>query len=140
MRSRRAEQAFSTWVARSSDARLERVVGTRPALRVAFGAMASRYVPSAAPAEGFAGDLVFLLRPSSGPERAWTVRVAGGAASAVAGRSPSPALVVKLSVADFARLAAGELDPGGALLSGRLDLEGDFVLATRLGAMFGRPG
>jgi hypothetical protein len=37
-----------------------------------------------------------------------------------------------------ARFAAGELDPGRALLEGRLDLKGDFALATRLGEMFGR--
>jgi hypothetical protein len=36
-------------------------------------------------------------------------------------------------------MAAQELDAGKALLTGRLDLEGDFSLAQRLGEMFGQP-
>jgi hypothetical protein len=36
-------------------------------------------------------------------------------------------------------MAGRDLDPGKALLSGRLDLEGDFALAARLGEMFGQP-
>jgi putative sterol carrier protein len=45
---------------------------------------------------------------------------------------------VKLSLADFVRLAGRDLDAGAALLTGRMDLEGDFSLAARLGAMFGQ--
>ena len=44
-----------------------------------------------------------------------------------------------MGLADFLRMAAGDLDAGRALLTGRLDLEGDFSLAQRLGEMFGRP-
>ena len=36
-------------------------------------------------------------------------------------------------------VAARDLDPAKALLSGRLDLEGDFAVAMRLAAMFGQP-
>ena len=42
-------------------------------------------------------------------------------------------------MADFARLAARELDPGKAMMSGRLELEGDFQVAAKLGEMFGEP-
>ena len=41
-------------------------------------------------------------------------------------------------MADFVRMAGGDLDAGKALLIGRLDLEGDFDVAGRLGDMFGR--
>lgn len=132
-----AQRRFARFVGRAPDARLERVVGSRAGLRTVFGAMARRFDPAGA--AGFVGDLQFdLLRPASGAVTSWTV--AAGPTSAVArpGASSAPAVVVKLSVADFARLAAGELDPGRALLSGQLDLEGDFAVATRLGAMFGR--
>jgi putative sterol carrier protein len=44
-----------------------------------------------------------------------------------------------MGLADFLRMAAGDLDAGRALLTGRLDLAGDFSLAQRLGEMFGRP-
>jgi len=47
---------------------------------------------------------------------------------------------VRAGVADFIRIAAGEIDTGGALLDGRLDIEGDFDVAQQLGAMFGRAG
>jgi putative sterol carrier protein len=46
---------------------------------------------------------------------------------------------VKLGVADFVRMAGRDLDPGKALLTGRMDLEGDLALAARLGEMFGQP-
>jgi putative sterol carrier protein len=49
-----------------------------------------------------------------------------------------PRLVVKLTVADFVRIAGGDLDAGKALLTGRMDLTGDFSLAARLGSMFGQ--
>ena len=49
-----------------------------------------------------------------------------------------PDLTIRLGVADFLRVAAGELDPVKALLSGRLDLAGDFAVAMRLAAMFGQ--
>jgi putative sterol carrier protein len=54
------------------------------------------------------------------------------------GPAAAPALVLRMSVADFVRMAGGDLDPGKALLTGRLDLEGDFDVAGRLGDMFGR--
>ena len=51
---------------------------------------------------------------------------------------PQPA-GVEVGVADFVRIAGRDLDPGKALLTGRLDLEGDLALAARLGEMFGQP-
>jgi len=44
-----------------------------------------------------------------------------------------------MGVADFVRMAARELDPGRALMTGRLDIEGDSRVAMRLGEMFGAP-
>ena len=46
---------------------------------------------------------------------------------------------LKLGVVDFVRLAGGDLDPGKALLTGRMDMEGDLAIAARLGEMFGQP-
>jgi putative sterol carrier protein len=37
----------------------------------------------------------------------------------------------------FVRIAAGELDPARAMLDGRLEIEGDYAVAGRLGEMFG---
>ena len=67
-----------------------------------------------------------------------TASVERDGARARAGGAPGPDLTIRLGVADFLRVAAGELDPAKALLSGRLDLEGDFTVAMRLAAMFGQ--
>jgi putative sterol carrier protein len=133
-----AEQTLRAFVRRSDDRRLERTAGSRPGQRLLFAAMARRFVPSAA--EGFTGDIVYALSDADGRVVHWTVSVDAARAVARRGHAPDPALVLELSRADLVRLAAGELDAGGALLDGRIDLQGDFALATRLGAMFGREG
>jgi alkanesulfonate monooxygenase SsuD/methylene tetrahydromethanopterin reductase-like flavin-dependent oxidoreductase (luciferase family)/putative sterol carrier protein len=131
------EAAFGRFVRAADDRRLERVMGTRPAMRLFFGGMAQRFDPSKA--AGFTGELQYDLRTGSGDVRRWTVAVDGDHAHARAGGAHAPALVVKVGLADFLRIAARQLDPGKALLAGRLDVEGDFELMTRLGEMFGEP-
>jgi putative sterol carrier protein len=69
----------------------------------------------------------------------WTVAIEPAGRARGPGRPPTPALTLKMTVADFLRMAAGDLDAGKALLTGRLDLAGDFALAQRLGEMFGQP-
>jgi putative sterol carrier protein len=131
----KAEQAFRAFIGRSGDRRLERTIGSGPGLKTIFSLMARRFVPERA--AGFAGDIQYDLRTAGGDVRSWTVTVDGTTARARPGTAPDARLTIKLTVADFARLAGGELDPVKALLTGRLDLEGDFALATRLGEMFG---
>jgi alkanesulfonate monooxygenase SsuD/methylene tetrahydromethanopterin reductase-like flavin-dependent oxidoreductase (luciferase family)/putative sterol carrier protein len=133
----RGERAFQAFVRRSDDARLERTAGSERGLRLLFAAMAQAYVPEEA--GGFAGELEYRLRRSDGRVVSWTVAVDGDRATARSAAASSPALTLKLSVADFVRMAGRDLDPAKALLVGRLDLEGDFALAARLGEMFGRP-
>jgi alkanesulfonate monooxygenase SsuD/methylene tetrahydromethanopterin reductase-like flavin-dependent oxidoreductase (luciferase family)/putative sterol carrier protein len=133
----RGEQAFQAFVRRSGDDRLERTAGSDRGLRVVFGAMAQAYKPDNG--RGFAGELQYDLRRGDGRVAQWTVRVGPDAATVHPGPATAPALTLKLSVADFLRMAAQELDAGKALLTGRLDLEGDFSLAQRLGEMFGQP-
>lgn len=133
---RGAEAALRTWVHDADDRTLERVLRRGPALRALFAALARAYRPEGA--EGFEGALVFEMRTSDGGVRRWTIAVASGRATAHPGPAADPALTLQLALPDVARFAAGELDPGRALLEGRLDLKGDFGLATRLGEMFGR--
>jgi alkanesulfonate monooxygenase SsuD/methylene tetrahydromethanopterin reductase-like flavin-dependent oxidoreductase (luciferase family)/putative sterol carrier protein len=135
--SERGERAFQAFVRRSDDARLERTAGSARGLRLLFGAMAQAYVPEGA--GGFAGELEYRLQRSSGRVASWTLAIDGDHATARPGPASAPALTLKLSVADFVRMAGRDLDPGKALLVGRLDLEGDFALAARLGEMFGAP-
>ena len=44
---------------------------------------------------------------------------------------------MRVAVADFVRIAAHDLDPGKALMTGRLTFEGNLSIAMRLGEMFG---
>jgi hypothetical protein len=115
---------------------LERTGGSPRGLGLLFGALARRFDPAAAGA--FAGEVGWELRRTDGRVVRWALVVDGPGrrASARPGPATAPAVVVRVGVADLLRLAAGELDVGRALLDGRLDLEGDFGVATRLGAMF----
>jgi alkanesulfonate monooxygenase SsuD/methylene tetrahydromethanopterin reductase-like flavin-dependent oxidoreductase (luciferase family) len=133
----RGERAFQAFVRRSDDRRLERTAGSDRGLRLLFAAMAQAYVPEAA--GGFSGELQYRLRRSDGSVVDWTVAIDGERAVVRPGPAGAPALKLMLGVADFVRIAGRDLDPGKALLTGRLDLEGDLAIAARLGEMFGQP-
>jgi putative sterol carrier protein len=132
------ERAFRAFVRRSDDRRLERTAGSGAGLKVLFGAMAQAYQPDKA--AGFAGDLQYDLRRSSGEVVSWTVTLGPERASVRPGTASAPALTLELGVVDFVRMAGGDLDPGKALLTGRMDMAGDLAIAARLGEMFGQPG
>jgi putative sterol carrier protein len=133
----RGEKAFQAFVARSDDRRLERTAGSPRGLKLLFAAMTQAYVPEKG--GGFSGELQYDLRRADGRIAQWTVTLAPDRATVRPGPAKAPALVLKLAVADFVRIAGRDLDPGKALLTGRLDLEGDFSIAARLGEMFGQP-
>ncbi len=124
-------------VAGVSDARLERYVGRPAVQRVLFTGMAYSYDPSIAPK--FGGTVCYELRPAHGEPHRWTIEVRDGRATARAGTAPDPAVLVRISVADFARLAAGSVAPMKLLLAERITIEGDPVLALRVSEMFGGP-
>jgi alkanesulfonate monooxygenase SsuD/methylene tetrahydromethanopterin reductase-like flavin-dependent oxidoreductase (luciferase family)/putative sterol carrier protein len=133
----RGERAFQAFVARSDDRRLERTAGSPRGLKLLFAAMAQAYVPEKA--AGFSGELQYDLRRTDGRTAQWTVTLGPERATVRPGPASAPALTLRLAVADFVRIAGRDLDPGKALLTGRLDLEGDFAIAARLGEMFGQP-
>lgn len=127
---------FRAFVRRSDDRRLERTVGSRAGLRALFAVLRALLSPERV--EGFVGELCCELRAAGGELRVWTVDVGPERTAVRPGRGDDPRLTMKLSVADFVRLAGGDLDAGKALLTGRLDLEGDFSAATQLGEILGR--
>jgi alkanesulfonate monooxygenase SsuD/methylene tetrahydromethanopterin reductase-like flavin-dependent oxidoreductase (luciferase family) len=131
-----AEQALKAFVRRSTDRRLEQTVGSSLGLKAVFAGMARQYVPERA--GGFAGDIQYDLRGADGRVRSWTVTVGPSAAQARPGASTDAKLKITVSVADFARIAGQDLDPVKAVLTGRLELAGDFAVAMRLGEMFGQ--
>jgi hypothetical protein len=134
------EAAFAAFVRRSDDRRIERIVGSEAGLRVLFGGMARRFVPEKA--NGFEGEIEYALSTTGGGVKSWVVEVTGPPrprASVRPGTAGDPRLKLSVPLADFVRMAARDLDPGKALMTGRLVLEGDFALATQLGEMFGEP-
>jgi alkanesulfonate monooxygenase SsuD/methylene tetrahydromethanopterin reductase-like flavin-dependent oxidoreductase (luciferase family) len=130
----RGEAAFRAFVRRSDDRMVERTAGSDAGLRILFGAMAQRFEP--AQAGGFTGDIQYVLTVTTGAERAWVVSVSRDRAMAHPGRATDPSLSLKLTAADFVRLAAGDLDAGKALIAGRISIRGDLEIAGRLGQMF----
>ncbi|HWI73326.1 MAG TPA: LLM class flavin-dependent oxidoreductase [Baekduia sp.] len=135
----RGEQAFQAFVGRSGDERLARTAGSSAGLRVIFAAMERQFVPERA--AGFSGDIQYNLRGPDGAVRSWTVTIAGDRATARPG-APSEGdakLTITLSTADFVRIAGRDLDPVKAVLTGRMELAGDFSVAMKLGEMFGQP-
>ena len=131
------ERLLAAAAARLDDRALERAFGHAPALRAIFIEMARAYVPRVA--NGFVGQIQYDLRRSSGRVTSWTVKVAGQRAFARRGAATAPALVVRIGLGDFLRMAAGELEQVELLKARRIDLTGDGLLAARLGSMFGRP-
>lgn len=133
---RRASSLLQKVVLSVDDRRLERVLGSPTAQRVLFGLLASAYMPERG--AGLTGELCFEVRRSDGAPASWTLVLGPAGARARAGVGHAPLLTVKAPLAALVHVAAGELDPGDAVLTGQVDLEGDFALAMRLGELFGR--
>jgi alkanesulfonate monooxygenase SsuD/methylene tetrahydromethanopterin reductase-like flavin-dependent oxidoreductase (luciferase family) len=134
---RRGEMAFEAGVRRASDRQLERTIGSALGLRTMFSAMARAFVPERS--NGFRGEIQYVLRRGAGTSQRWIVAIDGSGARSRPGGASEPRLTLALSVADFVRMAARELDPMAAVIGGRLILTGDLELAGRLGEMFGQP-
>jgi alkanesulfonate monooxygenase SsuD/methylene tetrahydromethanopterin reductase-like flavin-dependent oxidoreductase (luciferase family) len=132
-------QLLARVVRDASDEQLERRFGSDLAQRAIFTGMASQFDPKLA--FGFEGDIAYELshHANGKPPSRWTVRVREGSASAIPGIDGSPAITFKLSIPDFARLLAEEVEPQELLFSGRFGVEGDLALATRVPELFGAP-
>ena len=131
------QEALARLVKGASDEQLERRFGSALAQRAIFTGIAKQFEPKFA--HGFEGDIAYELSHHGNgklPSR-WTLRVRDGAAAAVQGIDGTPAITFKLSIPDFARLLAEQVEPQELMFSGRFDVQGDLGLATRVPEMFG---
>ncbi len=132
---RAGEAALARMVRGRSDAQLHRLFDRGPGLPAIFRAMEAALVPERA--DGVEAEVQYELRARSGPRRSWVVSIRERRAVARRGTASDPALTMRASVPDFVRIAAGEVFAPRLLLEGRVELEGDYVLATRLEEIFG---
>jgi alkanesulfonate monooxygenase SsuD/methylene tetrahydromethanopterin reductase-like flavin-dependent oxidoreductase (luciferase family) len=139
---RRGREALASLVRGHSDRVVEKRFGSALVQRLIFTALARTFDPGMA--LGFQGDIVYeLTRPATGTSdghvsaNAWTLRVESDRATARAGASASPAVRIRMSVTDFARLMTGDVPRNEPLLHGRIHIDGDLALAARAGEMFG---
>jgi hypothetical protein len=123
----------------ANDEQLERRFSASLSQRALFTAMARSYDADVEP--DFEGRLVYVLeRPATAqPPSRWTIHVHNGRATAYEGADSRPKLTVRFRLADFVRIAAGQIDAAEPLLANRASFEGDFGLAAKLPEMFGAP-
>jgi tetratricopeptide (TPR) repeat protein len=132
--------AVARWTRGDTDDDLVRRFGSDRAQRALFAAMTRSFQP--AMAFGFNGDVVIELLPPADevdPAAAdwWTIEVRGRKAAARRGRSEQAAVTVHVGLADFIRLASGEVHPVRALVESTLHVNGDVMLAARIPDRFG---
>ncbi len=124
------------WLRSRSDAQLERLLGFRPILWLVFRGLERRL--DASRAAGFAGDVQYELRGRGRTHRR-ILRVGAGRVAVLPGQSPQPRLTFRATLATFARLLAGELNPWAAAMEGKLELEGDLQVLADLHRMLEPP-
>ena len=120
----------------ADDAWLERLLAVPGVERGLFTALASRF--DAGAADGFEGRVTYELeRPATGgPSSRWTVQVISGRAVLRPDDAADPVVALRMSVADFIRVAAGAIDPAEPILKGRAEVTGDLAVAAKLPEMF----
>jgi alkanesulfonate monooxygenase SsuD/methylene tetrahydromethanopterin reductase-like flavin-dependent oxidoreductase (luciferase family) len=139
---RQGQEAVAHFVRGASDEQLERRFGNQLAQRAIFTGMARQFDPKLA--NGFEGDITYELEhhvdggSPRQPER-WTIQIRGEKATVVPAGSDDPAVTLRFTIPDFARVIADDVHVTKLLLEGRLRISGDFAVASRLSEMFGGP-
>jgi putative sterol carrier protein len=133
---RQSEELLARLVRGATDEQLDKRFGNRVAQTVIFQGMARSFRPDKA--GGFEGEITYELT-RNGAVDAWTLSIGADKATAQPGRpNGDPSLLMRMPLVDFAKIVGGEQDPSLPLLSGRIEIEGDYKLAIRLGEMFGQ--
>ncbi|HEV7918006.1 MAG TPA: LLM class flavin-dependent oxidoreductase [Solirubrobacterales bacterium] len=131
---RRVDKSQREIVARMSDDQLEKTIGSKLGVKLLFRGMERMYRPKRA--GKFRGEIEFTLETPHGPE-VWTVDIRGDRAVARPGAARDAKLRLKSKISDFVRLGTGNLDPGTAIMGGRMVIQGDIMAAAGLSEMFG---
>ncbi|MGH2986074.1 MAG: SCP2 sterol-binding domain-containing protein, partial [Solirubrobacterales bacterium] len=128
------EAALARLVRGRTDDQLHRLFDRGPGLGAIFRGMEAALVPERA--DGIAAEIQYELRGRDGVRR-WVVSIRDRRAEARRGAVADPAVTMRASVPDFVRLVSREAFAPKLLLEGRVEVEGDFMLAGRLDEIFG---
>jgi putative sterol carrier protein len=113
-----------------------RAVGTEQALNRVFAIMQERYLAEAA---GEIDATVQWRISDDGQEYPYVVELRAEACETRAGRADRPDTTLKIDLARFARIAAGQANGVKLLLTRKLKASGDIALAKRLPSLFDIP-
>lgn len=133
-----AEQ-FQALVSESSDEQILETVhaaGTETVLDRVFQVMEERFVPERA--QGVNAVAQFTIR-DAGESHVYHLSIADG--TCATGRGPAEAPTVSLStdLVNYLKLIAGKANGPMLFMGGKLQVQGDFMLAQRLMAFFDTP-
>jgi putative sterol carrier protein len=113
-----------------------RAVGTGRALDRIFAIMQERYLPQKA------GDIDATVQwriSDDGQEHPYVVHLAPESCATEAGETSNPDTTLKIDLARFARVAAGQANGVRLLLTRKLKASGDIGLAKKLPTLFDIP-
>lgn len=103
--------------------------------RMVMDKMPGAFVPEKA--QGVATVVQYLLDGEGGGE--WYSIIAAGSCSVTEGRTSDAKLTITMQAQDYVDLITGKLEPMKAFMTGKIQLKGDFGLATRLSSFFRAP-
>jgi putative sterol carrier protein len=110
-----------------------RAAGTGEVLDGVFAGMEERFQPERA--TGVDAKVQWLVS-DAGDEHPYVITVKDGACEIEPGRAESPRVTLSTDIASYAKLMAGKV-PGPALyMGGKLQIQGDLMLAQRMTTFF----
>lgn len=105
----------------------------RPTARQLVESMPRYFKPEKA--EGVSAVVQYHLTGEGGGD--WVIRIEEGTCTVEEGAVENPTLTLHMDAQDYVDMVTGRMDGMTAFMTGKLRLEGDFTLATRLQTLFG---
>ena len=98
-----------------------------------FAELIARFRPEAA--HGI--NATYQLKLTGDGGGVWHLVVMNATCQVFSGAAPRPTTTITLAAEDWESLVSGQMDAFNALLQGRLQIDGDLGLATKLPSLFG---
>lgn len=112
------------------------VVGADAILEQTFAEMARRFMPEMA--AGKSALIQWFVEGPDGTRHAWYLTVDGGTCVATRGKVESANVTLGFTVPNFLRLAAGEMNGIQGVMTGKIRVSGNLMLAAAMDSWFDR--